>query len=261
MKKSVTYGNGGTGRSVINTIIVFAIVVAVWAAVASSGMFSSYVFPGPARVLDALWSMIKSGELARHMAASLGRVLLGFLISCVVSLVLAIIATGFEKIDLFLKPLIEFIRHIPPMSLIPLLILWFGIGETSKLIVIVLTSFFPIFLNSVAGIKGCDVKLLEVGEMLNMSKTQQFIKIRLPYAVPNILVGMQIGLGYSLKAIIGAEMIAAASGLGYMILDAQAMSRSDKVMAGIIVLGVSGLIIDYLFNLIVKRMTRFYETQ
>ena len=140
------------------------------------------------------------------------------------------------------------------MSLIPLLILWFGIGEAVKTIIIVLTAFFPIFMNTEAGLKSCDRKLLEVGEMIHMSSVQRFFKIRLPAALPEILTGMQIGLGYSWRAIVSAEMIAAISGLGYMILDAQAMSRSDKVVVGIIVIGLLGLLMDGCFNVIIKKL-------
>ena len=146
------------------------------------------------------------------------------------------------------------IRHIPPISLIPLLILWFGIGETPKLIVIVLASFFPILLNTETGIFGCDEKLVEVGKVLNFSKGKIFFRIQLPNAVPNILVGIRIGLGYGWRAIVGAEMIAATSGIGYLILDAQALSRTDKVIGGILVIGVIGLLTDALCGWVVRRV-------
>jgi sulfonate transport system permease protein len=142
------------------------------------------------------------------------------------------------------------------MSLIPLLILWFGIGETSKIVVIVLVSFFPIFLNTKSGFGSCDKKLLEVGDSLGFSMTQKFFKIMLPCAVPSILVGMRIGLGYSWRAIVGAEMIAAASGLGHLILDAEQMSRSDKVLVGIIVIGILGYCCDRVFYLLIKTISR-----
>lgn len=237
-----------------STIVIFGILV-IWYILAACGVFSSYVFPGPGRVWEAFVSMLKSGELTRHMLSSLGRVFLGFAISFVLAFVLGVLACMFPKADPYYKPILSFIRHVPPMSLIPLLILWFGIGETSKTIIIVLTAFFPIFMNTESGLKGCDVKLLEVGQMLQMSPAQKFLQIILPAAFPNILVGMQIGLGYSWRAIVGAEMIAAASGLGYMILDAQALSRSDKVLVGIILIGLLGLLMDILFQIVIRKVT------
>ena len=135
------------------------------------------------------------------------------------------------------------------------MILWFGIGEVPKIIIIILTSFFPIFLNTKSGILSCDSKLIEVGDSLGFSNAQKFFKIMLPSAIPSILVGMRIGLGYSWRAIIGAEMIASARGLGYLILDAQQMSRSDKVIVGIFVIGILGYLCDKLFNFIIKKIS------
>ena len=246
-------------KDLLKSTIVLFVILLVWFLLSKAGVFSAYVFPGPGRVFETFIKMLKSGELLKNMLASLGRVVAGFMISFVLAFVLGVISSLFPKADPFYRPILEFLRHVPPMSLIPLLILWFGIGETSKIIVIVLTSFFPIFMNTESGLKNCDRKLLEVGEMLHMSESEKFFQIKLPYAFPDILVGMQIGLGYSWRAIIGAEMIAAASGLGYMILDSQSLSRSDKVMVGIIAIGVLGLLIDFLFNRLTKRINNWKE--
>lgn len=136
--------------------------------------------------------------------------------------------------------LLVFIQHIPPLSLIPLLVLWFGIGETPKFLIIILATFFPIYLNMEDGLLRADPKLLEVGKTLGFSQRETLWKIRLPLALPTIVTGMRIGMGYSLRSIIGAEMIAADRGLGYFILDAQTMSRSDKVIVGILAIGLIG---------------------
>lgn len=145
--------------------------------------------------------------------------------------------------------LLVFIQHIPPLSLIPLLVLWFGIGETPKFLIIILATFFPIYLNMEDGLLRADPKLLEVGKTLGFSQRETLWKIRLPLALPTIVTGMRIGMGYSLRSIIGAEMIAADRGLGYFILDAQTMSRSDKVIVGILAIGLIGFFLDGLFSL------------
>lgn len=235
-------------------VIPFALLL-IWFVLSKLNIFSSYVFPSPMRVWNAFYIMLKSGELFKHLGISFLRVIIGFVISFVLGFLLAVIASVFPKADPYYRPILEFLRNIPPMSLIPLLILWFGIGETSKIIVIVLTSFFPIFMNSLSGLQECDKKLLEVGQMLHMSKGQIFTKINIPAALPSILVGMRIGLGYSWRAIVGAEMIAAVKGLGYMILDAQAMSRTDKVLVGIILIGLTGLVTDKIFGLLIKKFS------
>ena len=122
--------------------------------------------------------------------------------------------------------------------------------------IIVLASFFPMYLNIVKGFTGCDRKLLEVGDMFGYSRTRKFMRIVLPYATADILVGMRIGLGYSWRAIIGAEMVAASTGLGHMILFAQQMSRTDKVIVGILTIGMVGYVTDRLFGLAISKMLK-----
>jgi len=246
--------NDGKKKKRIITLIVIAILLALWFIVSSLGVFSEYVFPGPVKVFNTFVAMIKSGELFENILVSMARVLAGFLISFVLAFIVAIIAVLYPQTEDWYQPVLNFLRHVPPLSMIPLLILWFGIGETSKIIVIVLTAFFPIFINTEAGLKNCDVKLIEVGQILEMTRNEIFFKIQLPSAIPEILVGMKIGLGYSFRAIVGAEMIAAASGIGFLILDAQAMSRTDKVFIGIITIGTLGLIFDALFAGLIRKI-------
>ena len=150
--------------------------------------------------------------------------------------------------------LVEFFKNVPPLSMIPLLILWCGIGETTKTVIIVLASFFPMYLSIEKGFKGCDYKLLEVGESFGYNRFRKFTHIILPSATSDILVGMRIGMGYSWRAIIGAEMVAASTGLGHMILFAQRMSRTDKVIVGILVIGMVGLWVDKLFGIVIKKI-------
>jgi sulfonate transport system permease protein len=201
--------------------------------------------------------MVHNGELVKHIAISLRRILWGFLWAFVASCVLSSLNLLFPRLRNCYSGLLEVFRHVPPLSLIPLLILWFGIGELPKTIIIVLASFFPMYLNMDDGFRRCDKKLLEVGQMLGFSPWQTLWQIRLPAALPGILTGLRVGMGYSLRAIIGAEMIAADSGLGYLILDAQAMSRSDKVIIGILAIGAMGLVLDGVFALVERRLLRY----
>ncbi len=224
-------------------------------AACQSGYWSAYVLPSPAKVWSSFWTMVQNGVLFRHIAVSFRRVLSGYLIAFLLAFVLALAASVQKKAAQLYDPFLEFMRNVPPISLIALLILWFGIGETSKVIIIVLASFFPMFLNMKKGLCSCDPKLLEVGRACHLSRMQCYVQIVLPYAALDILVGMRIGLGYGWRAIIGAEMIAAGSGLGYLILDAQQMSRSDKVIVGIAVIGVVGILCDRVFSLLIRVLT------
>ena len=239
----------------IKSLIVIAVLLLIWHYAAASGRWSAYVLPSPEKVWQTFLKMCASGELTRHALSSLERVVTGFSISFCIGFTLSVATYLFPKAAPWYSHIMEALRHVPPMSMIPLLILWFGIGETPKLIIIVLTSFFPIYMNTLTGLTQCDKKLSEVGQSLGFGRAKIFFRILLPGALPSVLAGMRIALGYSWRSIIGAEMVAAFSGLGYMILDAQAMSRSDKVIVGIIVIGIIGFITDRLFGLVVHLFT------
>ena len=220
------------------------------------GIFSTYVLPSPGKVWGSFHKMLLSGEVFKDIMISMGRVFKGFAIAFVLAFLLGMIRTMIPASGVFYEYLVQFFRNVPPLSLIPLLILWCGIGETTKTVIIVLASFFPMYLNIVKGFTGCDRKLLEVGKVFGYSGLEQFVKITLPYASADILVGMRIGLGYSWRAIIGAEMVAASSGLGHMILFAQQMSRTDKVIVGILVIGLIGYGTDRIFGWAIKKLLK-----
>lgn len=242
---------GPRGKTVLGILILLVL----WQLAAGSGLWSAYVLPPPAKVAKALWGMVQSGVLFRHILVSSRRVLAGFSIAFTLAMAGGTIASQVQSAEEYYGGFLEFMRHVPPISLIALLILWFGIGETSKIIIIVLASFFPMYLNIRKGFVSGSQSLLEVGTVFGLTGWQKFCRIVLPSAVPDILVGMRIGLGYSWRAIIGAEMIAAASGLGYLILDAQQMSRSDKVIAGILTIGTVGVLCDRVFSLVIRKVT------
>ena len=229
-----------------------AIVFAVWYLVCKAEILSVYVLPTPEKVFRSFLKMLQSGELARDIGISFLRVLKGFAIAFVLAFVLGMFRALFPKTFGYYEHTVQFFRNVPPLSMIPLLILWCGIGETTKTVIIVLASFFPMYLNIVKGFTGCDKKLLEVGTMFGYSERQKFFRIVLPYAMADILVGMRIGLGYSWRAIIGAEMVAASTGLGHMILFAQQMSRTDKVIVGIFAIGIAGYLTDRIFGLLIS---------
>ena len=238
---------------VVKTSISVLIILAIWTIITKMELVSSYVLPSPSKVFNSFIKMLQSGEIFEDIYISYLRVLQGFFIATLLAFLLAMIRVTLPKYNDYYESIVQFLKNVPPLSLIPLLILWLGIGETTKISIIVLTSFFPIYLNTVKGFESCDKKLLEVGQVYGYSKVSSFFKIRLPYAMSDILVGMRVGLGYSWRAIISAEMIAASSGIGHMILFAQQMSRTDKVIVGILVIGVVGYITDRLFALIIDK--------
>ena len=237
-----------------SNFISFLIVLGVWILVSRLGIFNPYVLPTPEKVLNSFFRMLQSGEMFVDITISLGRVLKGFSIAFILAFLLGTFRILLPKATRYYEYLLHFFRNVPPLSMIPLLILWCGIGETTKTVIIVLASFFPMYLSIVKGFTSCDKKLLEVGEVFGYTSFEKFRYIILPQASVDILVGMRIGMGYSWRAIIGAEMVAASTGLGHMILFAQQMSRTDKVIVGIIVIGLVGYITDKLFGMAIKKM-------
>lgn len=237
-----------------SNFISLLIVLGVWILVSRLGIFNPYVLPTPEKVLNSFFRMLQSGEMFVDITISLGRVLKGFSIAFILAFLLGTFRILLPKATRYYEYLLHFFRNVPPLSMIPLLILWCGIGETTKTVIIVLASFFPMYLSIVKGFTSCDKKLLEVGEVFGYTSFEKFRYIILPQASVDILVGMRIGMGYSWRAIIGAEMVAASTGLGHMILFAQQMSRTDKVIVGIIVIGLVGYITDKLFGMAIKKM-------
>ena len=233
---------------------IFLVLLALWWIVSLLGIWNTYLLPPPWKVWDTFCKMLVKGEIGASILASLKRVLIGFFLSFSIAFVLGLISAYLPSKSEYLRHITDFMRNVPPLSLISLLILWFGIGETSKIIIIVLASVFPMYLNVSHGFSGCDPKLIEVGKSMDFSPWRIFWKISLPWAKEDILVGMRTGLGYSWRALIGAEMFAAASGLGYMIVFAQQMSRSDKVLIGIFLIGFIGMLSDWLFSLFIKKV-------
>ena len=233
---------------------IFAVILVLWWIVAALEIWNTYLLPPPWKVAKTFVTMVERGEITSSILVSGKRVLTGAGISFVLAFTAGLCSAYLPERSEYWRHLSNFMRNVPPISLISLLILWFGIGETSKLIVIVLASVFPMYLNISKGFRECDRKLVEVGKTLGFSPFQIFVRICLPYAREDIFVGLRTGLGYCWRALIGAEMFAAASGLGYTIVYAQQMSRSDKVLIGIFLIGFIGCVSDALFSLLIRRV-------
>lgn len=247
-------GAGARARRKLFPLLGIAALLLAWQGVCSAGLVSAYVLPSPLKVWGTAQKMIASGEIARDVLVSLGRVLRGFAIAFALAFLLALLRIALPSSEPFYAWMVAFLRNVPPLSMIPLLILWCGIGESTKTVIIVLASFFPMYLAIVKGFTSYDPKLLEVARCFAYSPVRAFLRVILPSAVPDILLGMRTSLGYSWRAIIGAEMVAASTGLGHMILFAQQMSRTDKVIVGIFVIGAAGCLTDWLFGLAIRRM-------
>lgn len=240
--------------NIIKGTAIFIIIIVLWQLVTYLNIWNEYILPPPIKVSNTLLKMINDGSIFKHIFVSMGRILIGFVISLSIGIPLGIVFGIHYRIYQYFKPLLNFLRNTPPLSLIPMLILWFGIGEKSKIIIIILASFFPIFTSTLKGIRNCDIKLIEVGKTFELSQNQIIFKIIIPNAILDIVIGLKLALGYSFRAIIGAELIAASAGLGYLISDGKEMSRTDIVIVGIIAIGILGILTDYILLKVVKRV-------
>lgn len=236
------------------------LVLMLWWWGARSEWWSPFLLPGPFVVLKSFINLVENGELLDNIIASVMRIVKGFSVSALFALFLAFVCGLYKPVLRQLAPLLAFLRHIPPMATIPMLILWFGIGETSKLVIIVMATFFPIFMNTVQGISQSDKGLLEVARVFDYTPPQTLRHVIVPSALPYIFTGMRLGLGYSWRSLIAAELVAASSGLGYMILDAEQLSRPDVILVGILVIGFLGSFMDMLFSVITGRFSMHRKT-
>lgn len=235
-------------------LILPAILLLAWWAAARSGGFPSILLPGPEAVAEAAAEMLASGELLRHTAASLARVGAGFLIALAAALGLAFLFFRRPAAGRFAGAVLEALRVVPPLALIPLLILWLGIDEGPKLAIVVLSSFFPVHVAALGALRGSAKEWGELIEAMRLSPAEALRHVLLPGAAPELLRGIRVGFGYAWRALVGAELLAAASGLGYLIEDASALGQTDRVIVGILVIAVLGIAADALLMRVLENL-------
>lgn len=225
-----------------------ALLVLFWWLAAEAAIFPPILLPAPQTVFSRALDLLSSGELFRHAGTSLARVAAGFLISAALALGSAFLFYRHAASERAASIIFESLRIIPPLSLVPLLILWLGIDEAPKLAIVVLASFFPIHLSALDALKATGGRFAALSSVLGLSEREHFRHILLPGAAPGIFTGLRLGFGYAWRALVGAELIAAASGLGYLIEDASMLARTDVVMVGILTIAVLGVVCDALFR-------------
>lgn len=231
-----------------------AILVIFWEAICFFNIVSSLFLPAPSQILLAFWDMLLSNELSVSLFASLYRILLGFAIGSALGLAVGLF-TGISSLsDKIITPLINGLYPIPKIALLPLFILWLGIGELSKITIIATGVFFPVAMNTYAGVKNIDPLLIKVAVSFNASRWLIMKSVILPSALPMIFTGLRLAAGTSLLLLVAAEMIAAQVGIGALILHYGDLMITDHLMAGVIVLSLLGIIFNYILQWLEKRL-------
>ena len=229
-------------------------IVAVWQLALVLTGADPAILPPPLLTGETFVEMVASGEIFEHAGVSLGRVFIAWLMAACIAIPLGLAMGRFRMFERMLDPVVELFRPISPLAWIPMAIIWFGIGEGGKIFVIFIATFFPTILNTVAGVKGVDPVLVRAGRVLGCdSEWAIFRKIILPAALPSIVVGLRISFGTGWAAIIAAELVAAQSGLGYLIADGMEILRSDLVFVGMAVIGIVGVLFDSIFRFLHRR--------
>jgi sulfonate transport system permease protein len=228
--------------------------LAVWQLISAAGLTSPQTLPAPSLIAASFWDLIVTGQLWPNLVTSLGRVLVGLFFGVAAGTTLALLAglsrIGEDSID----PTIQMARTLPHLALIPLMILWFGIGETPKIVIIALGAAFPIYLNLYAAIRGADVKLREAGATLGLSHRETIWHVVLPAALPGFLVGLRQALGLAWISLVVAEQINAQSGIGYLINNARDFLQTDVIFDGLLVYALLGLGTDQLVRTLERRL-------
>jgi ABC-type nitrate/sulfonate/bicarbonate transport system permease component len=211
------------------------------------------LLPPPQAIAVAAWELIRTGDLWRHTVDSLSREIVAFLWA--LSAVPLGVAMGWWKgVERQVDPVIEMLRPVPPLAWIPLSILWFGVGNTQNEFIIFLGCFFPILVNTVAGVKGVEPNLIRAARCLGAGERQTLWRVVLRAALPQIITGIRVGLGVGWMALVAAELVGASSGLGFLINDARSVLRTDYVIVGMATIGIVGLAIDRIIRAITRRI-------
>lgn len=223
-----------------------AVLLAGWEILADTGYIASNVLPSPSAVAAAGWTALKSGDLVHHMGVSTVRAFAGLLVGGGIGLAFGI-ANGLSELSRrYTDTTLQMLRNIPHLALIPLVILWFGIEEEAKLFLVSLGVFFPLYVNTLHGVRTVDPQLIEMGRVYGMSPFTLFRRVILPGALPSIFVGLRFALGIMWLTLIVAETIAASSGLGYMAMQAREFLLVDIVVLAILIYALLGKLADSL---------------
>jgi len=227
----------------------------IWEIIPRTGVVNSTFLPPISRVLDTLWKMLDDGSMAKHIEVSLFRALSGFLLAVLCALPVGLLIGWYRKLAEFINPVLEIFRNTAPLALLPVFTLILGIGEMSKVTIIIFSCFWPILLNTISGVKNVDPLLIKSARSMGLSPAQLFVKVVIPASLPTIFTGIRLAGASSILVLIAAEMVGAKAGLGFFVNSAQYSFMIPEMYAGIITLSFMGVAFNYILIAIERRMT------
>lgn len=233
----------------------FGVIILVWQLASTMNLVDSAIFPGPFAVVSKSFAEIPIDRMLQHIGISLLRAFFGFSLACCLGISIGILTGWYSRLGGILRTPIELIRPIPPLAWIPIAIMWLGLGEASKLLIIFIGSFFPVYTNTYKSIMDIEPGLLKAAQVLGLRGTKLIVRVVIPNSLPDIATGMRIGWSYSFACMIAAELLAADSGLGYMIMEARGFGQIEVIIFGIVLIGLLNLITDMIMQDIVIQRT------
>ncbi|AKE17289.1 MULTISPECIES: ABC transporter permease [Bacillus] len=246
-------------KVLVRAITIPVIILIIWQLAGVFGLVSKTVLPTPLDIFLAFQELIKTGELFGHLSISVFRAATGFFIGGGLGIILGTIVGFSTRSEQYLDPSVQMLRTVPHLAVAPLFVLWFGFGETSKVLLIADGAFFPLYVNAFLGIRGVDSKLFDVARVLEFSKRKLITKLILPSALPNLLLGARLSLGVAWVSLVVAELMGSTEGIGYMIMDARQFSNTDIVFVGIIIFAFVGKFSDSLVRLLEMKFLRWRD--
>ena len=228
----------------IRLIVLPIVVLILWEIGARLELFNPIFMPPPSRIFTAAQQLLLSGELFRHAIDSLRRIAVANIVAIAVAVPLGFFMGLFRPFEEIMDGLLNILRPIPPLAWIPLAILWFGLGENSVVFITLISAFFAILLNTIAGVRGVDKSLVRAALSLGASRRVLILQVILPATLPSLFTGFRIALGVSWMSIVAAELIASSSGLGFMISYYRELLRSDLILVGMLSIGIIGFVMD-----------------
>lgn len=250
-------------RQLTLSVATLAVLLAVWWAVAALQLISPLFLPPPGQVLQKLITIavpqgFMDATLWQHLAASLTRIVIALLAAVLIGVPVGIAMGLNSTVRGILDPLIELYRPVPPLAYLPLMVIWFGIGETSKILLIYLAIFAPVAMSALAGVKSAQQVRIRAARSLGASRAQVLWLVILPGALPEILTGLRIGLGVGWSTLVAAELIAATRGLGFMVQSAGEFLATDVVLAGIAVIAIIAFLLELGLRALQRRLTPWH---
>lgn len=245
-------------KNIINFIIGFLILIGVWQAISVIGKYDTALFPTPIQVWDGILSLIQDGTLFEHFQVSMYRFFAGYLSAVIAAILLGLIFGRIRVLWGVMDPIVQLLRPVSPIAWSPFIVLWFGIGDMPAIVIIFIAAFFPVLLSTVSAVGKVENTYLKVAQNLEIKRFELLRKIIFPAAFPYIANGLHIAVGTAWIFLVAGEMVGTQSGLGYLIVDARNSLRLDLVMAGILFIGVAGLLLDKAVGLFEKWINRIW---